>query len=120
MPSPQDNGNAGGGEDAMDGGAQTETQPRPAGSSNSELSPRGEGGQTAQPPQRVHPKEGYASATRATARLLVGTTLLLAVISTLAQLAGCHVTRQWPGAKASQPPPATMQPASCRQWDECA
>jgi hypothetical protein len=67
-----------------------------------------------------HPKKGYHSATRATARLLVGTTLLLAVISTLAQLAGCHITRQWPGAKAPKPAPATMQAASCRAWDECA
>jgi hypothetical protein len=56
------------------------------------------------------------------ARWLVGTVLLIALISTLAQLTGCNATRQWPGAQAAKPAPApaTMQAASCRAWDECA
>lgn len=67
-------------------------------------------------PQWVHPKEGCPSAMRATARLLVVTVLLIAMISTVAQLAGCHITRQFPTVQAAP----TIQPASCRQWDECA
>ena len=57
---------------------------------------------------------------RCMARGLVGLVLLLMFISGLAQLAGCQITRQWPSAQAPHPAPATMQAASCRQWDECA
>jgi hypothetical protein len=100
--------------------ASNQTQPRASDSSNCEPSPEVMGVKHDTHPQRVHPKEGYHSATRATARLLVGTVLLIAVISTLAQLAGCHITRQWPSAQAPQPAPATMQPVDCRRWDACA
>jgi hypothetical protein len=57
---------------------------------------------------------------RGIARSLLGLVLVLAIISTLAQLSGCHITRQWPSAQAPEPAPATMQAASCRAWDECA
>ena len=53
---------------------------------------------------------------RSIARFVVGLVLLLMFISGIAQLAGCHVTRQFPSAQAAP----TMQPASCSNWDECA
>lgn len=59
----------------------------------------------------------YARATRATARLLVGTVLMLAMLSTLAQLAGCHVTRAIPTAQAA---PTTLQPIDCGTWVDYA
>jgi len=57
---------------------------------------------------------------RSIARALMALVLVLMFISGLAQLSGCHITRQWPSAQAPQPEPATMQAASCRAWDECA
>ncbi len=57
---------------------------------------------------------------RSIARALMALVLVLMFISGLAQLSGCQITRQWPGAQAAQPAPATMQAASCRAWDECA
>lgn len=59
---------------------------------------------------------GFHSATRATTRLLVGTVLMLAMLSTLAQLAGCHVTRQFPTAQAAP----SSQPIDCGTWVDCA
>ena len=57
---------------------------------------------------------------RGIARSLLGLALALALISALAQLTGCTITRQWPSAQVPQPAPATMQAASCRTWAECA
>jgi hypothetical protein len=65
-------------------------------------------------PQRVHPKEGCAPRFRSDSRWALA--LIFAIVGTLAQLAGCHVTRQFPSAQAAP----TMQPASCSNWDECA
>jgi hypothetical protein len=50
------------------------------------------------------------------ARALVILVLLLMFVSTLAQLAGCHVTRQFPTAQAA---PAS-QPIDCGTWVDCA
>ena len=50
-------------------------------------------------------------------RGLVGLIVCLALISTLAGLSGCNVTR----ATAAAPPPApTLQPVDCRHWQDCA
>lgn len=68
------------------------------------------------PVNRGTQKWGFHSATRATARLLVGTVLLLGMISTLAQLAGCHVTR----ATATAAAPPAPQPIDCGTWVDCA
>jgi hypothetical protein len=104
----------------MNAGARAQTQPRASDSSNSEPSPEVMGVTPDSHPQRVHPKEGYHAAIHRLAQFLIGLVLLIALISTLAQLSGCHITRQWPSAQAPQPTPATMQAASCRAWDECA
>ena len=91
-------------------------EPSSRDSSNSELSPKRRTVTADAHPQRVHPHEGFHSATRATARLLVGTVLLLAMISTLAQLAGCNVTRAIPTAQAAP----SLQPIDCGTWVDCA
>jgi hypothetical protein len=64
----------------------------------------------------VHPKEGSCAAINVMARFLVGLVLLIALISTAAQLAGCHITRAVPTAQAA----TTPQPIDCGTWVDCA
>ena len=57
---------------------------------------------------------------RLIARFTVGLVLALMFISGLAQLAGCHITRQWPSAKAPATATTTPQPIDCGTWVDCA
>ena len=50
------------------------------------------------------------------ARFMIALALCLVIISVLAGLAGCHVTRAFSTAEAR----AAMQQVDCSNWDECA
>ena len=98
----------------MDSAARELTQPRACTGSNCDPSPEMGTVKGDTHPQRVHPKEGCAPRFRSDSRWALA--LIFAIVGTLAQLAGCHVTRQFPSAQAAP----TMQPASCSNWDESA